>query len=98
MAAVASQFQKRLENFSGSVVIISETRFPIIAQWFGSCTEIFCQLPSRDAQFDLWKSALDPILSDKDVEDTAKYISTSYRLTMGEIAHTIDECRAENGI
>ena len=96
MAAVASQFQKRLENFSGSVVIISETRFPIIAQWFGSCTEIFCQLPSRDAQFDLWKSALDPILSEKDVEDTAKYISTSYRLTMGEIAHTIDECRAQN--
>lgn len=96
MVAVAARFQKRLEHFPGTIVIISESRIPILAQWFGTCTEILCQLPSRDVQFDLWKTALRPHLCDEDAEVTAKYISTSYRLTMGEILNTIDECQAQN--
>ncbi len=93
---VSSKFYQLVDQFSGTICILSQERFPLITSLFGTCAEVICQLPTRSAQFSMWQNALAPYVDEDEISNIAQYVSTSYRLTMGEIKKTIETCRNQH--
>lgn len=95
---ISDRFRVILDKHPGAVCIIAKSANTLINHLFGDYTILDCKTPARSEQYDLWRKALSPFLSNPQLNETANYISASYCLTMGEIKKTIDSCRARIGL
>lgn len=96
MLKIASKFRDMADRYPGTICLLAQARLPLFAQWFGDCAEVLCPLPARASQMHMWQTALKPYAAPNRIDKIAAYVSTSYRLTMGEIKQTIAACRAQN--
>ena len=87
---LAPRICQLVEKHPGVICLTASGLSSMLSELFGHFTEITCPAPTRAQQDDLWRKALTPHIEHVDkLEEVVQYVSTSYCLSPGEIASTI---------